>query len=63
MFYLLERIQGGFLDDFRLDSKTASQLTVSYLLYADDAIILCGADHVLLCFQAVSSLWLNLSQV
>ena len=70
MFYLLERIQGGSLDDFRLDSKTASQLTVSHFLYAGDTIIFCGADpdqfsylrSILLCFHAVSRLQVNLSK-
>lgn len=35
-------MQGGFLAGFMMDPDEGRQLTVSYLLYASDKIILCG---------------------
>ncbi|CAL5329858.1 unnamed protein product [Camellia sinensis] len=65
---LLDRaIQEGLLDGFLVGSLTGAPICVSHLLYADDALIFCGARAeqvgylrcVLLCFEVVSSLRVN----
>ncbi|XP_028084329.1 uncharacterized protein LOC114285481 [Camellia sinensis] len=68
--HLLSRaVQGGLLYGFEVGVAPVV-LTVSYLFYADDALIFCDADitqigHlrcVLLCFEAVSGLQVNLAK-
>lgn len=67
---LLSRaVHGGLLQGFKVDSRPTS-LVVSHLFYAHDALVFCDADvgqigHlrcVLLCFEAVSGLRVNLSK-
>lgn len=68
--WLLSRaVQGGLLQGFDVGVAPAV-LTISHLFYADDALISCGADDaqlghlrcVLLCFEAVSGLRVNLAK-
>ncbi|XP_028074743.1 uncharacterized protein LOC114277104 [Camellia sinensis] len=62
-------VQGGLLTGFEVGSGLAP-LVVSHLFYADDAFIFCDANAdqigylrcVLLCFEAVSGLWVNLAK-
>ncbi|XP_028077120.1 uncharacterized protein LOC114279114 [Camellia sinensis] len=64
---LLSRaVQVGLLEGF----SVADRVGISHLLYADDALIFCGADSkqlgflqcVLLCFEVVSGLKVNLAK-
>jgi hypothetical protein len=60
----------GYLEGFSVAHNNGSELKVSHLLFADDTLIFCGAerDHlvhlkgVLLCFEAVSELRINLGK-
>ncbi|XP_028079910.1 uncharacterized protein LOC114281594 isoform X2 [Camellia sinensis] len=65
---LLDRaIHEGLLDGFLVGSLTGAPICVSHLLYADDALIFCGARAeqvrylrcVLLCFEVVLGLRVN----
>lgn len=67
---LLSRaVHGGLLQGFKVGSRPTS-LVVSHLFYAHDALVFCDADvgqigHlrcVLLWFEAVSGLRVNLSK-
>lgn len=66
---LSKAVQGGLLSGFVVGEVPAC-LRVSYLFYMDDALIFCDANAtqighlqcVLLCFEAVSGLWVNLSK-
>ena len=57
-----------YLEGFLVANNTRSNLKVSHLLFADDTLIFCGVERdqlvhlkgVLLCFEAVSGLRINL---
>ncbi|GFY81333.1 hypothetical protein Acr_01g0011420 [Actinidia rufa] len=59
----------GSLSGFKI-GEGSQEVTVSHLLFADDTLILCNADSgelaclrdILLCFQAVSGLKINLAK-
>jgi hypothetical protein len=61
-------VVGGLISGFSIRDQTESHLTISDLLFADDTLILCGAnlDHiwylrgVFVWFQAISGLKINL---
>jgi hypothetical protein len=61
---------GGFVSGFRANNINTSSLKVSHLLFADDTLIMCDAnsehiynlDHILLCFEAISGLKINLQK-
>jgi len=67
---LSRAMEGGFLSGFQLDNLNNSPLKISHLLFADDTLIMCDADvdqihnlnHILLCFEAISSLTVNLQK-
>jgi hypothetical protein len=68
---LMERaVAGGFLEGFSVNNLHSTSLKVSHLLFADDALIFCGANRdqllylkgVLLCFEVVSGLHINLGK-
>lgn len=55
---------GGYLSRFWVDLHNANPLEISHLFFADDSLIMCDVDrdqtlnlgHILLCFEAISSL-------
>jgi hypothetical protein len=63
-------VQRGFLSGFSVGSRSTGVINVSHLLFADDTLVFCGAspDHLLylrmllLSFEAVSSLKINLDK-
>jgi hypothetical protein len=68
---LLSRaMERGFLFGLRIDNLNDSPLEISHLLFADDTLIMCDADvdqihnldHILLCFEAISGLKVNLQK-
>jgi hypothetical protein len=67
---LSRAMEGGFLSGFRVDNRNNSPLEISHLLFADDTLIMCDADvdqihnldHILLCFEAISGLKVNLQK-
>jgi len=66
----LEQWRGGFLSGFQVDNRNNSPLEISHLLFADETLIMCDADidqihnldHILLCFEAISGLKVNLQK-
>ena len=69
--WLLDKaIEGGFLSGFSIGNFAENMLTISHLLFADDTLIMCGAEPnqmwylqgVFIWFQAVSGLKINLSK-
>jgi hypothetical protein len=62
--------EGGFIRGFQVGATTREGLGVSHLLYADDTILFCDAypkqltyiRRVLTCFEAVTSLRVNMSK-
>ncbi|XP_059446327.1 uncharacterized protein LOC132177866 [Corylus avellana] len=60
----------GLVAGFSVGSRNNPGLSVSHLLFADDTLILCGADEehlknlrcLFLCFEAVSGIKINLSK-
>jgi hypothetical protein len=67
---LYQAMVGGFLSGFRANNIDPSSLEVSHLLFTHDILIMCDAnsehihnlDHILLCFEAVSGLKINLQK-
>lgn len=63
-------VRRGLLTGFEVGMEQTTRLVVSHLFYADDALIFCGAEErqvgylrcVLLCFEAVSGLRVNLGK-
>jgi exonuclease III len=59
-----------YLEGFSVAHNNGSELKVSHLLFADDTLIFCGAERdqlvhlkgVLMCFEAVSGLRINLGK-
>ena len=69
---LIQRgVRGGLLDGFEVGDDCRRRISVSHLLYADDTLIFCGAEErqlynlrcILLCFEAVSGLWVQYGTV
>jgi hypothetical protein len=62
--------KGGFISGFSVGNSAGNILTISHLLFADDTLIMCGAEldqlwylqGVFIWFQAVSGLKINLSK-
>jgi hypothetical protein len=60
----------GLISGFAVGSSVQSRVVVSHLLFADDTLVFCGADEsqirhigaLLVCFEAVSGLKVNLSE-
>jgi hypothetical protein len=67
---LSSSIDRGFLSGFSMGSRLSEEVIISHLLFADDTLVFCEAnpDHlrflrmVLLCFEAVSGLKINLAK-
>jgi len=67
---LSRAMEEGFLSGFRVDSRNNSPLEILHLLFADDTLIMCDVDmdqihnldHILLCFDAISGLKVNLQK-
>jgi hypothetical protein len=65
---LYATVDGSFLSGFSVGSKNIGALNISHLLFADNTLIVCGAnlDHLhslhalFLCFKAISNLKINL---
>jgi hypothetical protein len=63
-------IEGGFLTGFSVGNSEENLLTISHLLFADDTLIMCGAEPDqmwylrggFIWFQAVPGLKINLSK-
>jgi hypothetical protein len=63
-------VDSGYLEGFHVDNSNVSSLKVSHMLFADDTLVFCGATRdqlyhlkgVLLCFEAVSGLCINLGK-
>lgn len=66
---LSRAMEGSFLSGFRVDNLNNSPLEISHL-FADDTLIMCDVDvdqihnldHILLCFEAISGLKVNLQK-
>jgi hypothetical protein len=60
----------GLISGFSLGTRDHDRVEVSYLLFADDTLVFCGADAsqinylgaLLVCFKAVSGLKVNLTK-
>jgi hypothetical protein len=68
---LMDRaVARGYLEGFFVNNSNASGLKVSHVLFADDTLVFCGATRdqlyhlkgVLLCFEAVLGLRINLGK-
>uniref|UniRef100_A0A2N9H476 Reverse transcriptase domain-containing protein n=1 Tax=Fagus sylvatica TaxID=28930 RepID=A0A2N9H476_FAGSY len=68
---LLDRgVDRGYLEGFPVDMSNGSGLRVSHMLFADDTLVFCGASRdqlyhlkgVLMCFEAVSGLHVNMGK-
>ncbi len=68
---LIDRaVARGYLEGFSVDNSNVSNLKVSHMFFADDTLVFCGAARdqlhhlkgVLLCFEAVSRLHINLGK-
>jgi len=67
---LSRAMEESFLSGFRVDNLNNSLLKISHLLFVDDTLIKCDAnvdqihnlDHILLCFEAISGLKVNLQK-
>jgi hypothetical protein len=68
---LMDRaVDRGYLEGFSVDNSNAAGLKVSHMLFADDTLVFCGATRdqlyhlkgVMLCFEAVSGLRINLGK-
>ena len=63
-------IDRGFLSGFSMGSRLSEEVIISHLLFADDTLVFCEANPdrlrflrmVLLCFEAVSGLKINLAK-
>jgi hypothetical protein len=66
--YAFNNICQLLLSGFHVDLHNTTSLEISHLLFADDTLIMCDVDqdqilnldHILLCFEAISGLKINL---
>jgi hypothetical protein len=66
---LAKAVESGFISSFSVGNSTENSVTISHL-FADDTLIMCGADPiqlwhlqgVFIWFQAISGLKVNLSK-
>jgi hypothetical protein len=64
-------VRGGLLFGFYVGHRDAGRINTSQLLFANDTLILCGADPdhlcplwcLFLCFEAVSGLKINFAKL
>lgn len=64
-------VQGGFFHRVEVGTEEGMGLFVSHILYADDTLLFCNADAtevdylrcVLLCFEGISGLKVNLGKL
>ena len=67
---IAKAVEGGFLFGCRFEGREGDGLTVSHLLYADDAILFCESKQeqmaylswLLMWFEAISGLKINLAK-
>uniref|UniRef100_A0A2N9FS98 Reverse transcriptase zinc-binding domain-containing protein n=1 Tax=Fagus sylvatica TaxID=28930 RepID=A0A2N9FS98_FAGSY len=65
-----DKVEREYIEGFSVDNYNASALRVSHMFFADDTLVFCGAARdqlyhlkgVLLCFEAVSGLRINLGK-
>ena len=67
---MLKAKEEGYIDGFPVSASGGDSMSISHLLFTDDILVFCDADidqihHlrcILLCFEAVSGLHINLAK-
>lgn len=67
---MLKAKEGGCIDGFSVSTSSGDSMSISHLLFADDTVVFCDANidqmcHlkcILLCFEAISGLRINLAK-